>query len=299
MSSQPSPSIPSIGDTFGVLYIGATIAAILFGITNLQMVIYYKKYPNDISLYRYSVALLWILDALHVAFTTHALYFYLIDMFGDLSGAMLHSVWYVSERRRKVQLCMNVATVVYVQGWKTFSQVSPMDRGWHIIILPSIRTLTINQLLAIGASLGVGIVETYEISTTPNFSEISTLKTYNHAGLSMVSATDVLVTLMTSYYLHKSRAAMNFSTISNKVMILAVYVNSLLAMFNYRHQDESHKLNVQRTRRHSMPAMPRFARHISETSATTTSSIPYKDIQDIRAFRNTPAHSSRNCSCQV
>ncbi|KAK0221322.1 hypothetical protein IW262DRAFT_1459516 [Armillaria fumosa] len=109
MSSQLSRSIPSIGDTFGILYIGATIATILFGITNLQMVIYYKKYPNDILLYQYTVknssgidiellrlikkvALLWVLDALHITLTIHTLYFYLIDMFGDLSSAMLHSI---------------------------------------------------------------------------------------------------------------------------------------------------------------------------------------------------------------
>ncbi|PBK84125.1 hypothetical protein ARMGADRAFT_1067433 [Armillaria gallica] len=91
MSSQPSTVTPSLGDTIGALYIGATIAAILFGITNLQTVIYYKKYPHDWWLFRYSVALLWVLDALHVALSTHALYVYLIDMFGDLAGVLVHS----------------------------------------------------------------------------------------------------------------------------------------------------------------------------------------------------------------
>ncbi len=36
-----------------------------------------------------------VLDALHVALSTHALYVYLIDMFGDLAGVLVHSVWYV------------------------------------------------------------------------------------------------------------------------------------------------------------------------------------------------------------
>lgn len=55
-----------------------------------------------------------VFDALHVALTTHALYFYLIDMFGDLAGAMVHSVWYVSGQRDKVGPAEN--TLQELQG---------------------------------------------------------------------------------------------------------------------------------------------------------------------------------------
>ncbi|PBK84132.1 hypothetical protein ARMGADRAFT_1067436 [Armillaria gallica] len=47
----------ALWDALGVLYIGATISAILFGITNLQAVIYYKKDPTDWWVHRYSVCL--------------------------------------------------------------------------------------------------------------------------------------------------------------------------------------------------------------------------------------------------
>ncbi|PBK81112.1 hypothetical protein ARMGADRAFT_1091656 [Armillaria gallica] len=86
MSSQPSISLPSIGETFGACYIGSLIAAILYGISNLQVVLYYKRYANDWWVYRYSIAILWALDALHVAFSTHALYYYMIKMFGNVNG---------------------------------------------------------------------------------------------------------------------------------------------------------------------------------------------------------------------
>ncbi|KAK0243633.1 hypothetical protein EDD85DRAFT_944962 [Armillaria nabsnona] len=112
MNSQPSTVVPSIGETFGALYVDAIIAAVLFGITNLQSVIYYKRYPNDWWLYRCSVALLWVLDTLHVVLSTHALYFYLIDMYGDLSGALVQSVWSF-----KAQLVVNVVIVIYVPGY--------------------------------------------------------------------------------------------------------------------------------------------------------------------------------------
>ncbi|KAK0471476.1 hypothetical protein IW261DRAFT_1571987 [Armillaria novae-zelandiae] len=83
MTLKVQTSVPLLGTTLGALYIGATIAAI---ITNLQLVIYYKKYPDDWWVYRYSVGVLWVLDSLHVAFSTHAIYHYLIDLFGDYEG---------------------------------------------------------------------------------------------------------------------------------------------------------------------------------------------------------------------
>ncbi|SJL15322.1 uncharacterized protein ARMOST_18815 [Armillaria ostoyae] len=196
MNSQPSTIVPSIGETFGALYVGAIIAAVLFGITNLQTVIYYKRYPNDWWLYRYSVALLWVLDTLHVVLSTHALYFYLIEMFGDLSGALVHNVWSF-----KAQLVINsytfqgympsdygsVRIVVAVDDSKL--SVILVGRHFHKIlpwfvflamasslgnsITPPVSTIV---LIMCPFLSGAGIFMIYEISTTPNFSAISDIK---------------------------------------------------------------------------------------------------------------------------
>ncbi|KAK0457521.1 uncharacterized protein EV420DRAFT_1480590 [Desarmillaria tabescens] len=103
--------------------------------------IYYKKYTSDMRLYRFSIRqnscragiMMRFLDALHVAFSTHALYFYLVDMFGDLSGALVHSVWFAfvggSNQRTlskngwhiQVQLGINVLIVICVQGYESYS----------------------------------------------------------------------------------------------------------------------------------------------------------------------------------
>ncbi|PBK85034.1 hypothetical protein ARMGADRAFT_1036738 [Armillaria gallica] len=55
MSSQSSTALPSVGKTLGALYVGVTIATVLYGVTNLQSVIYYRRYPNDWWVYCYSV----------------------------------------------------------------------------------------------------------------------------------------------------------------------------------------------------------------------------------------------------
>ncbi|KAK0474479.1 hypothetical protein EDD18DRAFT_1470670 [Armillaria luteobubalina] len=141
MSTQPSEAIPSVDTTFGACYIGTIIAAILFGISNLQTVIYYKRYPNDWWVYRYSVAILWILDTLHVALSTHALYFYLITMFGDLIGGLESGLWTM-----KLQLSLNISLVVYVQ-WLYAIRLWKLGRYFHKV-LPSF------VFLAVTASLG-------------------------------------------------------------------------------------------------------------------------------------------------
>ncbi|KAK0190192.1 hypothetical protein F5146DRAFT_1225092 [Armillaria mellea] len=105
--------------TLGAIYVGGTIAAMLFGISNLQIVIYYKNYPNDSWIYRYSVAIIWILDALHVALSTHAVYHYLIDSFGNYPG-LYHIVWSF-----KLQLLICMVMIIWVEAYvSTIPKVS-------------------------------------------------------------------------------------------------------------------------------------------------------------------------------
>ncbi|PBK91897.1 hypothetical protein ARMGADRAFT_1081304 [Armillaria gallica] len=55
--STPIP-IPDIHTklalTLGALFIGATIAAVCYGITILQTTLYYELNPNDLWIFRYS-----------------------------------------------------------------------------------------------------------------------------------------------------------------------------------------------------------------------------------------------------
>ncbi|PBK59669.1 hypothetical protein ARMSODRAFT_1027215 [Armillaria solidipes] len=150
MSAQPLEAIPLIETTFGACYVGTIIAAILFGISNLQVVIYYKRYPNDWWVYRYSVALLWVLDTLHVGLSTHALYFYLITMSGDLIGGLENGLWSM-----KLQLSLNISLVIYVQ-WLYVIRLWRLGRFFHKI-LPSF------VFLAVTTSLGTTICKYYFI----------------------------------------------------------------------------------------------------------------------------------------
>ncbi|PBK79681.1 hypothetical protein ARMGADRAFT_1040600 [Armillaria gallica] len=135
MALQNATTAPSLGMTLGAVYIGATVAAILFGITNLQAVVYYKKYADDWWVYRCSVAILWAFDALHVALGTHALYHYLIDLFGDYI-ALDDTVWSF-----KLQILFNMVIIFGVQVY--VPQVSIEQNGALMSMTYSIYTVRI------------------------------------------------------------------------------------------------------------------------------------------------------------
>ncbi|KAK0228027.1 hypothetical protein IW262DRAFT_574123 [Armillaria fumosa] len=204
MSSQTPVEVPSLGTTLGALYIGATIATILFGITNTQAAKYYKKYPDDWWIFRYSVGILWTLDALHVALTTHMLYHYLIESFGD-HDQLLNVLWSF-----KLQLLIEVLVVVGVQGIYMI-RIWKLGRYFHRI-LPWIVSL------AFLVALGNGIFTVYTAYFVSDFKTLPGVQ----ASITIVSAipmfSDFVIALSMCYYLHKSRQASGFSTTSDVLL---------------------------------------------------------------------------------
>ncbi|PBK63012.1 hypothetical protein ARMSODRAFT_963541 [Armillaria solidipes] len=309
MSLIPSPTLPSLGDTFGALFIGATVAAVLFGIMNLQVLIYYKRYPNDWSLYLYSVALLWVLDSVHFALGTHALYYYLIDMYGNLLSALVgNAIWSM-----RLQLLVKVWIIVFVQGiyairlWKLgrhFHKVLP----WFVFVI-------------VAVSFGAGILMSYETYMQPNLVSISKIDISIYIFYSVAITTDFIIALMMCYYLRESRAVILLPLTASKLLGLMrlvlisglatsacslfalvtyiawsdtlifvaidfilpkLYINSLLAMLNYRQHSSSR--SISECMAHSIPAVLQFAHNSSEGHITETdNTLPFSEIQDIHS----------------
>ncbi|KAK0471874.1 hypothetical protein IW261DRAFT_1571565 [Armillaria novae-zelandiae] len=306
MPLQPSAASPTIGDTLGALYIGSVLAAVLFGITNLQVVIYYKKYPNDWWFYRYSVALLWVLDTLHIVLSSHAIYFYLIDKYGDLVGALESN-----NLSMKLQLDVNVVIAVYVQG---LYAIRLWKFGAHLH-----RILQWFVLLAVAASLGASIFVIYDITVVPNLISVSTIKTGIYTFSGTLAATDVIIALTMSYYLHKSKMTTVFSStaglifglmrlvltsglatsacsiltlitfivLPESLIFLGIhftlskfYVNSLLAMLNYRREKRVKSPDTERAGQ-SLSAILQFTPDcFKRTASEANVSIALTEIQD-------------------
>ncbi|KAK0226863.1 hypothetical protein EDD85DRAFT_1027352 [Armillaria nabsnona] len=210
-----SPDIPSLGMTLGALYIGATVAAILFGITNLQAVIYYKNYPDDWWVYRYSVALLWILDALHVALSMHALYHYLIDLFGNFA-AIYDVVWSF-----KLQNLFNVVIVMAVQALYAI-RLWKLDQNSYKVVLWFV-------ILAVMAAFGSGIYTIVDVYSLSNFLSMEKIRKAICFSFTITEVSDFIIAVAMCYYLHKSRSVTKFS--SYKCMCIAI-TNYGMAFFS-------------------------------------------------------------------
>lgn len=204
MASQNPTTAPSLGMTLGAVYIGATVAAILFGITNLQAVIYYKKYPDDWWVYRCSVAILWAFDALHVALGTHALYHYLIDLFGKYT-ALDDVVWSF-----KLQILFNMVIIFGVQVIYTV-RIWRLGHHFH-------QMLPLFVVLCLVVSGGTGIFAVYDSYLISSFLSIRSIKVSIYAVFSMAVISDFVIAFSMCYYLHKSREDSAFSSTSKMLL---------------------------------------------------------------------------------
>ncbi|KAG1723205.1 hypothetical protein EDB19DRAFT_367675 [Suillus lakei] len=70
-----------------MLSIGAILAALLFGLTNIQALIYYRTHAGRwTKFYRLIVLFLWTLDAVNLAFIVHCVYYYLVINFANVAA---------------------------------------------------------------------------------------------------------------------------------------------------------------------------------------------------------------------
>ncbi|PBK91877.1 hypothetical protein ARMGADRAFT_1166068 [Armillaria gallica] len=196
------PASLNIGATLGAVYIGATIAAVFYGITVLQTVIYYKQKPNDPWLFRYAVALLWILDTLHVALSTHALYFYLIESFGKYLF-LFTIVWSFP-----LQLAINMLIVFGVQLLYAV-RIWKLGRHFHTV-LPRFIFVTVAM------SLGTGIYVIYDTYTLSSFLGISTIRVSIYTVFSTIAGADFIIAGAMFFYLHKGRSMTSFSRLNSR-----------------------------------------------------------------------------------
>ncbi|KAK0488477.1 hypothetical protein IW261DRAFT_1439591 [Armillaria novae-zelandiae] len=220
----PIADIPSrLGATLGAIFIGATIAAVFYGITILQTVVYYKQNPNDPWLFRYAVAFLWIFDTLHVALSTHALYFYLIESFGNYL-ALFGIIWSFP-----LQLLFNMLIVSGVQALYAV-RIWKLGRHFHMVLPRFIAgvflykhesALMFNlQFLAVAATLGTGSYVIYDTYTLSSFMDVSTIRASIYADFSTIAGADFVIAGAMCFYLHKGRSMTSFSSTTNTILRL-------------------------------------------------------------------------------
>ncbi|KAK0194782.1 hypothetical protein F5146DRAFT_1219674 [Armillaria mellea] len=279
-AADTSPALPSLGPTMGVMFLGETIALILYGASNLQTIIYFKDYPKDWWFYRFSIAVLWVLDTLHIAFTTHSLYFYSIISFGDYL-ALLKLVWSFKLALflyNMIVLCVHIIYCVRLWMRRYFHSTVP----WFITVI-------------VAGICAVSIAFCRDVYTITYIIEIDEISLTIEAGLITTATVDIIISFAMTYYLLRAQIASTnlFSTniklealmrlvlisglgtsalviaslitflalrgtlifLSIGVVVPKLYINSLLAMYDFLEQEWliylnlSHRFNARKRRR--------------------------------------------------
>ncbi|KAG7443418.1 uncharacterized protein BT62DRAFT_935034 [Guyanagaster necrorhizus] len=212
------------GATLGAVYIGTTIAAIFYGITILQIAIYYKINPNDPCIFRYTVAILWIFDTLHVALSTHALYFYLIESFGNYLTIFGRIVWSFP-----LQLLLNMMIIPGVQALYAV-RIWKLGRHFHVVLPHFI-------FVAVAATFGAGIWIMYDTYKLKSFLDIATIRVSIYMNFSTISAADFIIAGAMCFYLQKGRSMTSFSSTAKlilrlmRLVVISGVATSLCSLF--------------------------------------------------------------------
>ncbi|KAG1733046.1 uncharacterized protein EDB91DRAFT_1301101 [Suillus paluster] len=211
MSSSTQDLIPQIDlrSTFGALFIGVIVAAVLFGATNVQAFVYFQTHRDTgRTFYKLVVIWLWILDTLHLALIIHCVYYYLVINYANI-GALTDVVWSF-----KLQIIIDVFIVYGVH-------VLYVHRLW-IVSKGRSRVLPIIVGIIVVLVSGVAITLMWAIYQCHVFADLVTIEWSTYMTLGTITFLDIIIASSLCYFLATSRTG--FSGTDSLVTKLMGYI---------------------------------------------------------------------------
>ncbi|KAG1762606.1 hypothetical protein EDD22DRAFT_891152 [Suillus occidentalis] len=211
MSSSAQDPIPriDIGRTFGALFIGVTFAAVLFGLSSVQVFVYFQTHKGSgTTFYKLAVIFLWILDALHLSLIVHCVYYYLVINYTNV-GALTEIVWSF-----KLQIIIDVLIIYGVHMLYVY-------RIW-IISKGRSRSFPIVAGAIVLSGSGVAIVLIWALYRCRVFSDLIKIEWSTYMALGAITFADVVIASSLCYLLATSRTG--FSSTDSLITKLMVYV---------------------------------------------------------------------------
>ncbi|CCM04218.1 uncharacterized protein FIBRA_06385 [Fibroporia radiculosa] len=196
----------SLAPTLGACYIGTVFAAILYGVTNVQTYMYYKRYKRDPTILKFLVFILWVLDGLHQAFITHAFYNYAIIDFADPLAAM------VPEWSVMAHVFVGSTSDTIVRG--LFCQRVFLLSGRNYLITVAIA---IGTLVVFGSSYAFGI-KGFSLS---DYFDLTSITWFIYTSLISGIVTDLLIATSLCVLLSQRRTA--FNRTNSVIRLLMIY----------------------------------------------------------------------------
>ncbi|KAK0237745.1 hypothetical protein EDD85DRAFT_1022956 [Armillaria nabsnona] len=218
----------SLNGTFGAFLIGIIASSCLFGVTCTQTWYYYTRYSDGIVL-KASVGIIWysslpikypltltarlqrILEVLHLAFGSHAIYYYVILHYGD-PAALAEGTWSVS---LNVSITALIALLVYLYYARRIYQLSNHN-------IPLVAVVVISSVCRLGTSMcvtGYSLhLKYFVLFDRPAMAGLI------RASLALYVVTDLLIAVLLCYFLHSSRTGIKRTdTLINRLIVYAIH----------------------------------------------------------------------------
>lgn len=215
-----------IEETFGALLVGVLIGAIFFGVTNLQVYIYFQTYVQDRIWTRATVCYLWVIDALCVAFSFHMMYYYLVICYFDPSG-LDTIIW--SFKAQAILTTVTVSSVQALYATRIWALVkSSPNQHVHIrYVLPIVVTVLVL------AGSAATIVCSWELTSTASPNAVLSREWTTDYPLSVWTGADAVIAVSLCYLLRGMRTGhYNTETVISKLTLYAITTGASTTLFS-------------------------------------------------------------------
>jgi len=195
-----------LNGTFGALYIGGTIGAILFGLSNVQAFLYFQsRKDSGFTFYKLVVCWLWLLDVFHVCLVNHLIYYYLITNYAN-PPALVKMVWSF-----KALIVVDVFIVYSVH-------VLYLQRIW-IISKGRTRILPVVMTVIIVLASSVGFVLLWAVFKSQLFSDLANIRWSIYLSLSTMTLIDFLIASSLCYLLISAKTGFAKTDITLRTLV--------------------------------------------------------------------------------
>ncbi|KAL5520981.1 hypothetical protein ACEPAG_8903 [Sanghuangporus baumii] len=214
-SSTPSTGRSGIADasyhnTLGAILIGGFVSIFLYGVTCLQVFIYYQRYPRDKRSVKNFVYLIWAIDSLDAALAVQICYYYLVSNYAN-PLAISSPVWSLKLHVLVTSVSDFIVRSLFVR------RIYALSHGNKLIAV-GILALSVIDLV-------VGIIITVRVFGIPTFAGLTAVTNLFYLNFATNIAADMAVALILSYYLWINKTGSQ-STDSLVVKLIIYTVNT-------------------------------------------------------------------------
>ncbi|OCH93576.1 hypothetical protein OBBRIDRAFT_832509 [Obba rivulosa] len=205
-----------LDDTMGVTFVGVVVAAILYGVSCVQMFYYFVRYPTDWWHMKLLVSAVWVFDTVHQVLITHTVYTYVITNFGNdmVLGTLVWSLI--------VEVLFNGFTALLVQSFFVL-------RIWKLS--EKNLWLTVPVLLLVIGEFGAVLAYVIQAMQLGTFAQLDNLKPLSMTVNALAAAGDVLIAVILCTMLHRSRTGFKRSDgLINKLILFTINTGFLTSV---------------------------------------------------------------------